>query len=974
VDLTIASKVRTIFKDCYDQLQISIWRGDFGWIRGRTREQPEAYLYGTLRIATAENEESGRKRPPKSKAYELSGLKMGDFSGTPNLFCITDVGSTTTKAILFVRDGEWKTYREEVATTVEKPHEDVTVGVINALHALEKSTGVHLVSENEPSIPYLSTSSAGGGLAMVVTGLVRDITAESAHRVALGAGAVVLDVIAMNDSRTPYRKIEDLKLMRPDLVLLAGGFDGDAVSGPVFLAELLVESELRPKLNPHGKLPVIYGGNSNAKEYVERALGDRYMMYPVPNIRPAGDQENLEPARNAIQALFMDHVMSQAPGYEVLKSWVSAPILPTPAAFAKIIGLVSKDMNARILAIDIGGATTDVFTAENGEVFRTVSANIGMSYSILNVGELVGERKIRDFLDVELNGAELWNRLGNKHINPTALPQSSDDMMIEWATATLAIREAVRAHLKVIRGSSISLDRADLEISPEFQHHRGIEQKEEALILGGYDLVIGSGGILSHSPRGAAAMMLLDALQLQGQAELAVDSTFMFPHLGVLAEVNPELAQELFYKHGFVRLGTVVTSPVEGVEGGVKPGELRLIPLAEGENLDIRSSGERGEESRVSGGVCGLMIDLRPRPVTARAGSLVPSEFCLPERKGAYETEERVYHGTIRMRRELAIPGEVFVKEGDTVSSDTLVARSTHLFLRPFFLHVAKNLEVPPDELHTYLLVNIGDNIEQYEVIAKGPRKKVFATSFKSPVRGWLEKILPDGTLVVREKPEHSREITVVNVAKELGLEPRYIKPYLRCEVGQEVDRGVWLAAIMLPGMKLCKSPVRGKVKAINLTNGTVSIEPLLEELEVNAWLPGNVEEVSDKGCVVSNQGTIVQGIWGSGGERYGTLVTDTVESKHITVTKFATRDLLAQLDEVGAAGLITGGLNIQDVLELALTYTIVVIEGFGEQRIDDRIYGVLEAHRGKLALLDGTTQLRVGVKRPKVILPNPTS
>ena len=51
--------------------------------------------------------------------------------------------------------------------------------------------------------------------------------------------------------------------------------------------------------------------------------------------------------------------------------------------------------------------------------------------------------------------------------------------------------------------------------------------------------------------------------------------------------------------------------------------------------------------------------------------------------------------------------------------------------------------------------------------------------------------------------------------------------------------------------------------------------------------------------------------------------------------------------------------------------FTIVVLEGFGEQRLPDGVRKVLAEHEGRLALLDGTIQLRVGVRRPQLILPD---
>ena len=111
---------------------------------------------------------------PSTHSSQLSSQQP--FDAHIRRFCITDVGSTTTKAFLFERgrgeDRRWSFRHREAPTTVERPHEDVTVGVRTALGAIEQDCGVDLLADGAPALPYLSTSSAGGGLAMVVTGLV----------------------------------------------------------------------------------------------------------------------------------------------------------------------------------------------------------------------------------------------------------------------------------------------------------------------------------------------------------------------------------------------------------------------------------------------------------------------------------------------------------------------------------------------------------------------------------------------------------------------------------------------------------------------------------------------------------------------------------------------------------------------------------------------------------------------------------
>src|SRR5712671_2642141 len=130
----------------------------------------------------------------------------------PQSIIATDCGSTTTKAILIEQNerGEYRlACRGEAPTTVEAPVEDVTRGVVNAVTELQELRGRELLADGRPKADlYVSTSSAGGGLQMMVAGVVKKMTAESAARAALGAGAIVMDALAANDRRLPHEKIE----------------------------------------------------------------------------------------------------------------------------------------------------------------------------------------------------------------------------------------------------------------------------------------------------------------------------------------------------------------------------------------------------------------------------------------------------------------------------------------------------------------------------------------------------------------------------------------------------------------------------------------------------------------------------------------------------------------------------------------------------------------------------------------------
>src|SRR5439155_15356221 len=128
-----------------------------------------------------------------------------------------------------------------------------------------------------------------------------------------------------------------------------------------------------------------YAGNWDVRELVCELIGDRVDLRVVDNVRPSLDCENLGPAREAIHELFLEHVMQQAPGYGKLLTWTSSGIMSTPNAVGQIIRTIAEQSGLNVLAVDIGGATTDVFSVFDGHFHRTVSANLGMSYSICNV-------------------------------------------------------------------------------------------------------------------------------------------------------------------------------------------------------------------------------------------------------------------------------------------------------------------------------------------------------------------------------------------------------------------------------------------------------------------------------------------------------------------------------------------------------------------------------------------------------------
>ena len=568
----------------------------------------------------------------------------------------TDCGSTTTKAILIEKLGnEYRqTFRGEAPTTVEAPFEDVTRGVLNSLAELEELSGRKILdgeriitpnraAQGEPRVGvdiYISTSSAGGGLQMMVAGAVQSMTGESAQRCALGAGAIVMDVLASNDGRLPHEKIERIRSLRPDMILLSGGTDGGTVTHVVEMAEYISAAEPRPRLGISYQLPLIYAGNKDARDRITEILGGKTSLVITDNIRPVLERENLGPARTKIHDLFLEHVMAQAPGYKKLLEWTGAPIMPTPAAVGLIMETIAKKENLNLIGVDIGGATTDVFSVFGGVFNRTVSANLGLSYSVSNVLAEAGLASILRWVPFTIEEQTLRNRIKNKMIRPTTIPQTLDELQIEQAIAREALRLALAHHASLATGlKGVQQERT---ISDIFEQKTSGESLIDMLQL---DLIVGSGGILSHAPRRVQAMlMMVDAYEPLGVTRLSVDSIFMMPHLGVLSTVNEQAATDVFVRDCMIYLGTCVAPIGRGKDGercadytitfgeGRSPecgtlafGELRLFPLGRDDRAQIElrpaKQVDLGEGKGVSvtrdvrGGEVGLLLDGRGRPL-----------------------------------------------------------------------------------------------------------------------------------------------------------------------------------------------------------------------------------------------------------------------------------------------------------------------------------------------------------------------
>src|SRR6185503_8731447 len=272
-----------------------------------------------------------------------------------------------------------------------------------------------------------------------------------------------------------------------------------------------------------------------------------------------------------------------------------------------ILQTIAERQGINVVGVDIGGATTDVFSVFDRVFNRTVSANLGMSYSISNVCAEAGMPNILRWVPFEMDVRELSNRVKNKMIRPTTIPQTIEALVFEQAVAREALRLAYVQHKAF--ATTLKGVQQQRTVGDTFKQQMAGQTIVDNMKL---DLLVASGGVLSHAPNMAqTAMMLIDAFEPEGFTTLGKDSIFMMPHLGVLAQVHPKASLEVFERDCLIYLGTCIAAKGEGKSGKpcfsytisgatlnesgeMKYGDIRVLQLGPGETANVVIEPSRG--------------------------------------------------------------------------------------------------------------------------------------------------------------------------------------------------------------------------------------------------------------------------------------------------------------------------------------------------------------------------------------------
>ncbi|HHS50799.1 MAG TPA: hypothetical protein ENN07_06755 [candidate division Zixibacteria bacterium] len=940
------------------------------------------------------------------------------MSRNSNYLLITDIGSTTTKGLLLERtDDGFRFLRQfDTATTVEKPDEDVRVGLRRLIEGIGEGLDAPLTDDNgKLTAPFLTTSSAGGGLQILVFGLSSNETGTVAEMTAYGAGGIILKTFTIDDKIPPVEKMRIMSELHPDMILMAGGIDGGAIAPVVELAEILSLAKPSPKFREGEKIPLVFCGNKSARAFVANLLAENFDVHIVPNVRPDMERMNTEPAKAKIHELFMDNVMERAPGYSELKSSVKTDIMPTPAGVEAMLSAFADKTGRNIAMVDIGGATTDIFTVIKSQHHRTVSANIGMSYSLSNILVEAGIEAVSSHIEGIPEG-EIRNYIANKTLNPTHVPQAESQKLVEYACAIEGMRMAWEKHVdmnfKISRVGFLDRRKKLLADSNRWEEVLQLNKHEEKFQLSDISLLIGAGGVITHLPGDVARIILADAFMPTGITELAIDRHFKSPHLGIFSKVEPDEALRLFEDECIESLGHVV-APLGKVRRG-KPA-LTVKNRTTGEKLIV----EGGQAIIIDGGgdfmiECHGRLNLENDRTTAEINTEMSviidcrgrGRFFLGGRiskfkcdAGVVDTimveEKKPEFGEYSIDRKLPYDGDILAKVGDSVEPWDTIGENRFGPPRLYILDINRlaGYEKPlsEEDIAEGILVAEGESVKIGQRIFAAT-EGIFGSKiyFSSPVRGMIEKIEPSGLIIMREIQDYDGRPHTVHVAKLMHIKPSHVAGHLRYRLGDFVEAGQMIAGDLRNNI-IIKAPSTGTIKNIDQKSGKVTIQYDIEPVELKAFVRGVVTAVEPKRSVtiLATAGKIYGKI-GFGGEAAGEiLIAENIsslkpelEGKIIASMKPIDLDFLRRCAEIAVAGIIAPSipsvdwrkfcgreLGLAHTGDEALPFPVIFTSGFGEYEVSGQVRGVIESSAGRLASISGRTQIRAGVIRPAVLI-----
>ena len=554
-----------------------------------------------------------------------------------NSLLAIDVGAANTRAVLFdVIEGEYRFVASGSApTTAEAPLKDVGEGARNAIANLQKILGKTLLDNSRglitPSQPNGSgvdalvvALSAGPVVKTIIVGLLKDVSLDSARRLAESTYTSIVDTISLNDLRKPDQQIDSILRLRPDLVVITGGTDGGASRSiqkllePIGLADFLLPEEQRPV--------VLFAGNEKMQDEVKNLVGSlTASLHFSPNVRPSLETEDIDPAERELARIFIDIRKQQIKGVELLETWSAGHILPTAYATGRMVRFLAKVYGTKkgILSVDIDASAAIISAGFNGKSTLSVYPQFGLGENLSRLQKYTTLEDILRWCSLDISKGVLRDYLYQKSLYPAAIAATKEDFAISQAVSRQALYLAMQSARRDFPKNIATIKPT---LTPLFEP------------------ILAGGGVLGDASRpGHSLLLLLDSLQPVGVTTIILDQNNLLPLLGAAASQNNILPVQVLESGAFLSVGTVV-SPLSAANYGtpilraklhyengaearleLKYGSIETLPLSSGEigkltiqvlrGSDVGFGPGRGGTLPVSGGALGVVFDGRGRPL-----------------------------------------------------------------------------------------------------------------------------------------------------------------------------------------------------------------------------------------------------------------------------------------------------------------------------------------------------------------------
>jgi uncharacterized protein (TIGR01319 family) len=471
-----------------------------------------------------------------------------------SLAILIDFGSTFTKVTAVdLAKAEVVGHTQAPSTVLT----DVREGLLQGLRELHTHHGVF--SHGPRDIGDLdghlirASSSAAGGLRIVVVGNVPGLTVEAANQAALGAGA---KIVGSSSFKLSDAKIKEVEALKPDMILLTGGVDGGDSETILHNARTLAAGSL--------SVPIVAGGNRAAVDEVVAVLkGAGKEVRVVDNVMPRAGKLAVESAREAIRELFMERI-TQAKGLDALKGMVPV-VLPTPMAVIEGVRLGADGTGDEkgcgdLLLVDVGGATTDVHSIGYGQpagenmiaqglaepyAKRTVEGDLGIRFNAATIVSRLGLEKLvedfkRDFPNFTVTSDQLAGYIDQIGRVTSTVPQEPWHLAADAVLARNAVDLAVDRH--VGRRERIVAHEGETWV------HYGKDMRDTHTL-------IGTGGVFVHNQHAAYILKQQPSHDDRVQPlrprhpDLYLDKSYVLYAVGLLSESQPSVALKLFQRY-----------------------------------------------------------------------------------------------------------------------------------------------------------------------------------------------------------------------------------------------------------------------------------------------------------------------------------------------------------------------------------------------------------------------------------------